>query len=52
MVFICAVIHTYEYIHQLYNTYIQITFLPIVMKVAFFYRQNRSESITFLHEKS
>ncbi|CAH1377787.1 unnamed protein product [Tenebrio molitor] len=27
-------------------------FLHIVMKVALFYTQNRSESSTFLHEKS
>jgi hypothetical protein len=30
----------------------QVIFLHIVMKVALFYTQNRSESSTFLHEKS
>jgi hypothetical protein len=32
-----------------FNTYI---FLHIVIKVALFYTQNRSETSTFLHEKS
>jgi hypothetical protein len=30
----------------------KLPFLHIVMKVALFYTQNRSESSTFLHEKS